>query len=83
MKLREALEVACTSGCVTSGAINGNSYVCYDEEAHGTSDRPWQYIPDIQSKKLDVYSLTDEQLERVVLFAHSQAWEPTRNFVIE
>lgn len=83
MNLREALQIACAGGGVTPGAINGSCYVCYDEESHGTSDRPWQYVPDIWSKKLDVYSLVDDQLERVVLFASSQEWEPTSNLIIE
>jgi hypothetical protein len=83
MNLREALEFACAGVSVVPGAIYGNSYVCYDDESHGTSDRPWQYVPDIRSKKLDIYSLTDDQLEGVVLFASCQEWEPTSNFRIE
>lgn len=83
MKLREALENARASGSVTPGALCGKSYVCYDEETHGTSQRPWQYVPDIESEKPDVYRLTDDQLERVVLFAHAQTWEPTSNLTLE
>ena len=83
MKLREALQTACSGGSITPGAINGNSYVYYDEESHGTLNRPWKYIPDIQSKKLDVYNLADDQLESIVLFAHSQGWIPTGNLIIE
>ncbi len=83
MRLREALEIACSGGSVTPGAINGSSYVCYDEESHGTFNRPWQYIPDIQSNRLDVYHLADDQLESIVLFAHAQGWEPTSNLFLE
>jgi len=83
MGLREALEMASARGSVTPGAILEERYVYYDEEAYGTLGRPWQYVPDIHSKKLDVYTLAHDQLERVVLFAGSQRWEPTSNLMIE
>ena len=82
MDLREALQTACSGGSVTPGAMNGCRYVYYDEESHGTSDRPWQYVPDVWSKNIVVYSLADDQLERDVLFASSQGWEPTSNLLI-
>ena len=82
LKLREALESASRTGCVTPGAIYKNSYVYYDEEMHGTMDRPWHYIPDVESPKADHYHLLDEQLEGVVLFAEESVWEPTSNLVI-
>jgi hypothetical protein len=77
MKLREALNEACNNGSVYPGAINGNSYVSENPE---DTERRWDYIPDMNSKSKDTYSLTDEQLERVVLFSQESKWTPVNNF---
>jgi hypothetical protein len=90
MTLREALEVAEKSGCITPGAIlqdearGSFAYVWYDEEQHVRLERPWCYFPDNRGPGARTpYALTDEQLERVVLFAESPDWEPVSNLVWE
>jgi hypothetical protein len=77
MTLREALNEACSNGSIYPGALNGNSYVSEDPE---DTERRWEYIPNITSKCRDTYALTDDQLERVVLFADSDNWTPVNNF---
>ncbi len=89
MTLREALREAEGWHCVTPGAMlrdrdRGNyAYVWYDEDQHVRLGRPWRYFPDSKSPGVrSPYVLTDEQLERVVLFAQSPEWEPTCNLVV-
>jgi len=79
MTLRTALEVASGPGCITPGALYKNSYVYYDEESDGKQGRPWIYIPDIESPHPDYYHLQYCQLERLVIYALDEVWEPTSN----
>jgi hypothetical protein len=76
MNLKQALRINLTA--VTPGAVNGNGYVYIEDE---DEDRPYRYVADMNSSKIETWSLTYEQLDRLVVGAKSQNWTPVSNFI--